>query len=359
MKKIDNKGYILICFFSIIYSFLLQLFLIPRLPAKYFYDSNGILTIINNTITSYFDSSYMFTGNFFKAINIFGLTTFNEWAYLITLVMSIITFIFFIKYRNIKFVDLIFIFATITLANIYVFRVSKDFIQLFFWIMMYLIYKFCKSDKMSCFLILIIFCIEGIFFRSYYLGMGILFLIILTLLNNNKKINTKKIVFYIVIGLILGLLILSKISPSLYDQIVNMRFYQNRYRIDSVDAVTAINDVFQSTNPFIYSLNYIINLFRIMIPLELLTKGLKYIPFVVYQIYLTYSLIKKTKSVSKSKYILLAIIISYFAVANLFEPDFGSVVRHEVTLYFILFDFLLERSKVKNEFIDNKHGKKY
>jgi len=97
--------------------------------------------------------------------------------------------------------------------------------------------------------------------------------------------------------------------------------------------------------------NYFINLVRVLFPIELIFKGVKYIPFILYQIYITISLIKKVSKIRNSEYtnrdtLLLAIFIAYLLVASLYEPDFGSFIRHESTLSFIMFDLFLENKKV-------------
>ena len=134
-----------------------------------------------------------------------------------------------------------------------------------------------------------------------------------------------------------------------------MRINLNASRLDSVDAITQINDIFYSNNLLTYTLNYFINLVRVLFPIELIVKGIKYMPFVIFQVYLSVNILKKLKNIkyrNKTMKILMSIIVSYILVANLYEPDFGSFIRHEVALYFIIISIVLfdcRRFRVNNK----------
>ena len=349
-KLIGKKTYIIFCISLFYISILSQIFLIPKLPNKYFYDSSGILSISNNIYTSayymtYFDRSYLFTGNFFRLINIFNFTEFFEWSLFITIIMGIISSVFLLKYKKIRFHQLIFVLITILFANIYLFRISKDFIQLLFWGLIYLIGTSKISKTKKNVLIFTVFLIETVNFRSYYIIIGILYIVLNHCLNNPKKINYKKSFLVLIISIFVSLSFLKILSPVTYNQIINMRYNQNFLRLESGDSITAINDLLPSTNVFNYMINYLVNLFRILFPLELILKGVKYIPFIIYQIYFTITVLLKTKNEKDVRYnnSFLAIIIAYILVSNLFEPDFGSVIRHEVSLYFIFLEVFLFR----------------
>ena len=168
-RIIRGKLYKLFCVGVVFLTVWLQAFLIPGLPAKYFYDSNAILAITNDNYYRFFDNSYMFTGKFFNAINIFGFTTFNEWAILISTIFTIITIMYLSKYKEMKLSKCIFIYATIALANIYIFRISKDIIQLLFWLAIFAIVCSKKiKDKNKVLLTVIVFSVEANCFRKYY-----------------------------------------------------------------------------------------------------------------------------------------------------------------------------------------------
>lgn len=115
------------------------------------------------------------------------------------------------------------------------------------------------------------------------------------------------------------------------------RYVGNRDREESVDAVTIINEPFgESTSYRIFVQNYLVNAVRIMVPLELLTKGVKYIPFIIYQIFVTYNIFKMSSKLNDRNIMWLVTVISFMMVSIIFEPDFGSFIRHESTLILIL-----------------------
>ena len=355
MKKIyfNKKIEELFLISTIIFSAILQIFLVPKLPDKYFYDSNNILEIVLDKPSINYDGSYMFAGNFFKAINIFNFSTFTQWSIVITILMSTITFIFLIKFNHISIGNLIFVYSIIVFLNIYIYRISKDFIQMIFFILVYIVaVKRNISYKNKIILISFIFIIEANLFRGYYIIVATLFIFFTNLFNNSKSINYKKLSICIFSGLIVSLFILQAFRPDIFLKIINMRVSLNGGRLDSVDAVTQINDVFYNSNSLMYTLNYFINLIRILFPIELCLKGVKYIPFIIFQVYLSINILRKLKNINysnKTMKILMSIIISYILVSNLYEPDFGSFIRHEVALYFIIISIVLFDCRIWRE----------
>ena len=355
MNFIKQKTYQEICILLFFYSFLLQIFLIPKLPAKYFYDSTGILSICNDTYSRYFDSSYLFTGKFFRLINIFNIRTFSGWAYVLTFFSISIIVHHIYRYRKVDVGQLLYIVATITFANIYIFRISKDFIQFIFWCLLYVIIKLKISEKKKNVLIFSLFIFEAIFFRAYYIIIGIAYFVLKFIIKKRKEKNIKisKLIVLITIGIIVGLSLLNKVYPKGYNDIVNLRYNINYDRLNSVDAVTAIIDVFPNKNALMYVANYFINLIRMLFPFELCVKGVKYLPFVIYQVYFTIKLVHSLKSRDTNEKMmnLIIMVTAYLLTSNLYEPDFGSVVRHETALMFILFDIIMKKGESDEKYI--------
>jgi hypothetical protein len=162
-----------------------------------------------------------------------------------------------------------------------------------------------------------------------------------------KKIDFKsnkifKKLFYI-IGIFLIVISISRILvPSLYNDLIDIRTISEN---NLADANTLIKNVLTNNSSLInYIGNYIINLFRMLIPIELVTKGAIYIIFFFYQLMISYILFNGAKKANKSNLLPFCVVLSYFLASVTFEPDFGSVVRHESTLAIII--FLLERNCV-------------
>lgn len=77
-----------------------------------------------------------------------------------------------------------------------------------------------------------------------------------------------------------------------------------------------------------------------MFPIELLVKGIKYFPYVIFQIWVTKKL-WNWKNIKEDKVILL---YSFILISGVFEPDFGSFLRHIVPYFIIIQNILFNES---------------
>nr|WP_288305904.1 hypothetical protein [uncultured Romboutsia sp.] len=111
-----------------------------------------------------------------------------------------------------------------------------------------------------------------------------------------------------------------------------------------------INDIFgENTNYFKFIFNYIINAFRMMFPIELITKGIKYIPFIIYQLFITTNILNLGKKLSRNNILIFATIVSFMMISIIFEPDFGSFIRHESALTLLLLEMNVINENIKNQ----------
>lgn len=362
-KFFSKKGEFLVLInIILLISLITQLVIVPSLPTKYFYDSNNILSISNGMVNRYFDESYLFAGNFFKFINIFNFSTFTQWAVLLTIVGTILLILYVNRYTKIEIHKLIFFAAVVTFLNIYIFRISKDFIQWIFWLLLFLSILDQNKYRKNI-IILVLFIIETIYFRSYYIAIYLGYLAIYTIINkmisNKKSFNYVKLTLILVFGIFIALLLIQKVSPSLYSRIINVRQTTNMNRIESVDAVTIIQDLFNSNNVINYMINFVLNFFRILFPIELIFKGMKYIPFIIFQFYLTINIINSIKNINKSRSLtlimLISMFISYTLVSSIYEPDFGSMIRHEIACMPIFMAIIFNNNLKEKKNEKNKH----
>ena len=328
------------------------------LPSKYFYDSRAILKSIVYTPQNV-DSAFRFTASFFRKINIFNFTTLVEWAVSLTIIFSILIFII-IKNRaeNIDFLKCVYIFCNIFLLGVYVFNVSKDIIQMMFFLAVYFIIvtRVIKKVKFKLLLCAGVFVYESLIFREYYILVAVFSIFIFAVLNytvkSKKQIRVRSI-FYITLMILIILLLFmmtaNKLMPDGFNGILDARSDINRWREGSEDSVTMISDLLENDgNLFIWLINYVINAVRMMIPIELLFKGIKYVPFVIYQIFVLYYLFLALKNLkqnySNEGLLSLSVFIAYLLTSFTFEPDFGSWVRHEAVT-FPLFIIILNISR--------------
>lgn len=326
------------------------------LPEKYFYDSKVILEN-SIQITNNIDNSYRFTAIIFKTINIFGFNSLIEWTIFLTVVFMPV--IYKSVKKNVSRLDLYgfcFVEVSIFLLGIYVLNISKDIIQFIFFVIIYMILATSKikRDKTRLILCSILFALESLIFRRYYI-LAAVFSIALyfMMISTNKKRDKKRKVFltFLMIILILTvfMLIAQIMMPREYINVISVRHVSNLYREGSTDAITQINDLINTSNQslslIIWIANYIINSIRMMFPIELVVKGVKYWPFVIYQMYVTFYLFKAVKEIDlntekRNRFVGLCVIIAFFLTSFVFEPDFGSWVRHESAAFpLIMFVF--------------------
>ncbi len=102
-------------------------------------------------------------------------------------------------------------------------------------------------------------------------------------------------------------------------------------------ANTGIANFIPDSNMAVFFVNGFINSIRLFVPLELFLLEFRHwliaIPKLTLSIIFLYCLIKRKKSESFTLYIL---VLSFFYVQGLFEPDFGSALRHSFIIFPII-----------------------
>lgn len=346
--KISKK---LFCFLMvfIMESIVIKILQYIILPDKFFYDSNTILGVMNGSIIM--GGSYKFTADFFNIINFFEITTLQSWSYLISAIYTILIVIYLIRKKEFSYLQYIFILIFNVLLNIYVFNLSKEALQFIFVCIIYIIYSNKKiSNNVKMILISIVLLFEALNFRIYY---GIMLMILWTIYILFYLYPKKKKSFWIILILSIAVFLceiffIKFVSKSSYNSIMDARYVVNFERMGSDDANTMIVDLLgKNTNYFTFIGNYIINFVRIQIPIELIFKGIKYIPFIIFQIFLTINLMLGIKYLNEDNKILFFIIISFIMMSAIFEPDFGSYIRHESTMFLLFVENLsiIERNR--------------
>lgn len=358
-KRTISKDLFLVIILIILENIFVKTFIYNILPSKYFYDALVILSGVTGNLN--LDTSYMYAINIFKKINILGLDTLKYWGYYISIFILPILIYIVSKKNKYHYKQYIFLLASFTLLDIYVLGLSKDVIQFVYFLILYLI---LANQKMSNSHKLILACIvllyEALHFRIYYSIMAMLMVTIYFIyiyFIRNQKINKKSIIKIMLISLILFFIevfIVQIINFNNYNAILNARNSVNVNRIGSTDASTIINDLLGfNKNYFIFMGNYLINIIRLVFPLELITKGYLQIIFMIYQMFITINLIKSCKEINDNNVLWIITVISFIMISTIFEPDFGSFVRHESTLFLILLEitninYSKEKKEIKN-----------
>ena len=168
-------------------------------------------------------------------------------------------------------------------------------------------------------------------------------------------VRTKRVKIWHIILIIAGLFLfhlafmaaVKVVSSTNYNELVRVRF-----RGES--GASTIYIIFKSTQPILFSLDYLLVVLRMLVPLELILMGPKYAIFAIYQILITYILIKTIRqynSITSSRRIAVAIYLAFLLGSATFEPDFGSWVRHEAVLfpiYLIMAGYKVEENDYEN-----------
>lgn len=322
-KKISQSLYFIIYIFL----FIIQGIFIYNIEniflKKYFFDSYTIINAINKNNYSHLDTSYKITAKVFSIFNFKTLREYNMTCYLIFLIFFMV---YSYKNKDLRIKILIFNIIFLFLSSIYLIRPGKEFLQLFIII---LCYKYTRLSHV--FLI-----ISGLIFRKYLILQGIFFFFLKFYLKNKKNF-LQRFIF-----LITFFILSFTMSDFIQEILVGVREYVNRGREGNEYAKSIINSVIKKEGVWFAYLNYILNILRLLFPVELLTRSIKYLPYVIFQLWFTSKLWKWRKSLN-NKVILL---YSFILISGIFEPDFGSFLRHTVPYLMII--MALWRKNEKN-----------
>lgn len=352
-KNYENKKLLLILVIPI--TILAKVIQFYALPDKYFWDSsriNGMVTGLGKM--KEWEGSYEVTADFFKMINIFNFTSINDWAIFLAVIFSIVLIIMLAKVKEFDTFQSIFILASIGLLNIYIFNISKDIIQFAIFLLMYIVVVNKNINSIvKVILCLGIFIWESTFFRSYYIIMGILSVVLYFLFNRYKSKAEKiskgtviKILVAVFLTVYVFLFLAQFVASKEYDKLITVRDANaNEVAVSQIENWVESDGTLNN-----YMINYLINGVRMMLPIELLTNGVFYIPFTVYQIFILFYLIKSIRGINKESSLILIMSISIFCAyllgSFMFEPDFGSFVRHEAATFPILHLMVCDKSNM-------------
>ena len=324
------------------------------LPAKYFYDNNRILGMANGTFgVDAWSGTYETAATLFRTINVLDLTTMNQWSWLLGLVMTFLVFFMVLHIQEPDIIQTIFLLACVGLLNIYVFNIGKDVIQFVFFFGVYIILMLpIKNQVVKIFMAAGVLYFESKVFREYYILIAALVLAVYAILVIFRYFSKVPVVARIV-GTLISMYLLvccvmfvsMVLMPSEYQQIMEVRYASISGRDTSAVAAgsTIINNWIGGDNTTslpIFLLNYLINAVRMMIPFELAVRSFQYLPFFCFQIAVTVYLVhmfgKLNEIEDETQLLAISIFLGYVLASVLFEPDFGSWVRHEAATFPVL-----------------------
>lgn len=317
-----------------------------------FISGNYILSLMSkNGNYGLLKDGWTATADFYNFINFFKIKSLLEWSLYIIAICFLVIYakmqkkLMCIKY-TLSMGQFIYLCSVLFLLGVYVLCLSKDLLQfIVFLILDYIIYgNLVKKPAMKLILTIIVFSLLSVVFKPYYILFGIftgvIYVLFKYVFKKDKLTFLKKIL--IIAGLVFGavflfMLIASVLYPQGYNELIRARSSST----DILSANTEISDIIvdKSGNTVIWMVNYLVGLVRMLFPLELLMKKISYFPFVVYQLLMTAYIIKNIvseKGKDKKNVLTISVMLAFIVVSGMFEPDFGSWVRHGTTTFFLL-----------------------
>ena len=316
------------------------------------YDSEHVLDLVmTHPEFAYDPEGFNNAAWIFDRINFFNFTTLIDWSIFLTVVGDIFLFYYISRLTINDILDLVMVFGILSLLNLIVFNISKDIIQFAIFACIWLCIKTDRiNNPVKVAIITVLFIIESVLFRSYYILTAAFFFVIALLFLKLPRIRLTILnvlcgLLVVALLLIIFLRLAQMLFPEEYLSVLSVRDNLNYNR----DANTAIVNVIPvRQNDLIFTIDYFINAVRTLFPVELIPKGPYYYLFIIFQIMCSVLLFRTIASFStlKPKYkIAVAVMCAYYMVAFLFEPDFGGFVRHEAATAPVLLMVLLASSK--------------
>lgn len=348
-----NRNALLICVFPVM--LVAKLMVAYLLPPKYFYDNNRILGMAIHSPNVYeWEGSYRVTANFFESINVANLTTMLEWSICLGIVFTAVVVLMILQTDAPDLLQSLFILASIGLLNIYIFTIGKDVIQFVFFLAVYCVLLLpIRNTVLKIGLSAVILYFESMFFREYYVLIAALLLVvyaILTFFCRRRRLTVVDLVLIVAIlfaSIYAILSISSIIMPEEYSQVMTLRDSYSITMDGNADSATFIENWISGDGLPIFMANYVINAFRMMVPLELALRGPYYWPFFVFQVFVTVYLLNLLRQINRLNesvlFLALCVFLGYALASFIFEPDFGSWTRHEAATFPVLHLLVLNR----------------
>lgn len=275
----------------------------------------------------------------YQKLNFLRLDSYIAFEIFITVIGNLLLF-FMIRNRKKQLDCFTFILLSVMIlaVNIYAFCLSKEPLQLLFFIFMsYIIRKYAEHSFTCIFLLVLLIMLYSFLFRTYYMLM-IPFAGLSLLLYQFYAKNQKKFLLILLFLTGAGILYATCLSAA---GLVDKRIYEEliRVRIRMVPSNTRLVPLFSSNNLLTQTMNYVSALVRLLFPLELIRLGFKYLIYVFVQLVITYFILHsfcKIKELGKEAQYSLTIVLAFILMSAVHEIEYGSWIRHESVLLPVL-----------------------
>ena len=304
-------------------------------PEKYFFDSYTIQNLVNRPYKSEGDVAFTNTSNFFRYLHIDRY--FFAPVLAIVSYFAVILFIFKnYKVNVISFLNFLLIIAYSAMAMVYMATYSKDLVLFIFVIVTFVLFE--KKHLLIWTLFVILY---ASFFRNYWFVTILMFWGIKYFVVKKPKILLLAIPSYY--------LLISFIYNYIFGVPLTMIRYLTNIDRDADVAQTAIGIFVNGENFILEALNFIVTLIFLIIPIPLLLIGKPF--YIILTLLITvffFHFIKLYyKESNNPTYTnIFSLVISFMLVQSLYEPDYGSFVRHLAPLYPVIFVCIAKNTKI-------------
>lgn len=323
---IRKKDSIVFFTIGILFCIFIAFFKESIFPEKYFFDSLTLEYGIEHPVRERLDQSFSNTAKFYRIFHIDKSFT----APLLALFFYF--FVIFKLFKNysvnyISFFSYILIVLYSAIAMVYMATYSKDFL-LFLIVMV----SFVFFEKKSLIIWSIFVFFYAYFFRNYWFISIALFWGIKLFLVKKPKLLILFIPFYYIL--------ISFVYNYIFGTPLSLIRYMTNLDRDAESAQTAIAIFIQGDNFFLEAANYFVTLIFLIVPLPLLllAKPLYIVLTILISLFFYNFLKLFVKEYGNKEYSnIFSFVISFMLVQSLFEPDYGSFVRHLAPLYPLVF----------------------
>lgn len=279
----------------------------------------------------------------FWRINFFHLYGYGDWEVYVSILSNILVLLVMLRLKSVlRIYQWLLVTMTVAILNIFSFCLAKDPIQMCYFLLIFLVliskwdYKYKSIGVYAC---ILFSCVT---FRTYYV-LVLMFVIASQcichlVLKRISGVGKRTMVFLAAITLFCFVFLswAYQFSNDNYMEIYNARVHTRS--IESAN--TGIKNWLDTETVPMFTLNWITVVLRLMVPLELIPMGPKYWLFVIYQLIVTIFTLRALKNLkrnSSSVNLALCVFLGFLLGSAMFEPDFGSWVRHEAVTFPVIF----------------------
>ena len=256
------------------------------------------------------------------------------------------------RFRGVDLPRVLTFGAMAALSSMYIFMLSKDVVQVLFFLIAFGIVYASQKPWAAVIAVVCLFAAEGALWRPYYYIVACALPFVFYLLERMRGADwtprqTVKFIAILVALILAFAFVLKFASPTDYAKIVDQHG-AGRESFTATNAASGIKsliDVNSSSPVPMFVLNWVVNTFRLLFPVELLLKSPYYWVFCLYQIAITVYAFRAigTGTGDRRLTACAALWLAFVIASGTFEPDFGSWVRHETASLPILVSLVLGR----------------